>query len=164
MLIPLVTEVTVGSVSLKLTKIGAQLLDETSKVLQDWTAVLNVYVADAHLTTDGKWPQRLEQFVLWRLSEAFEWAGTPEDAPLQLCVWLANSGTRQLEFTYGLGFEANPTEKIGFEEGVIGASFTEHISRNEIEPDAFPVMGAYSPQSTVLRSFMLHRNSIEKSH
>ncbi len=141
LLVPLLSEVTVGSLTIKIKQTAESIIDETNEVVSAWTSALSQYLEDAQsISTAGRseWQERLEQFVLWRLSEASEWAGTPAD-DIRLAVLLAEEGTKKLYFTYTFGFADHvPKTPIGFLNSVAGAAFTENLIRSEIEPSRLP--------------------------
>ena len=145
LLVPLLSEVTVGSLTIKIKQVAEQIIDETNAVVRAWTLALGQYLEDAQAVRSAeksRWPDRLEQFVLWRLSEASEWMGTTSDnisGNIKLAVLLAEEGKNELYFTYTFGFADHvPKTPIGFLNGVAGVAFTENLVRSEIEPSRFP--------------------------
>jgi len=149
-LLPAITEITVGSVSLRLRRqeafdIASAVILKLQKLLSDWCISLNEFTAEPK-DVGERWFARLTQFVRARLSEAsdfFKDSAAPEaDTAPRLTVWLANPEEHKLGFVWSNHNVADTPladKTFAFGEGIAGAAYSEHKVRNEVDPRSVPM-------------------------
>jgi hypothetical protein len=137
--LPMIVEITVGGVTLRLQQVSTSLLDETVELSRSWAAVVNEYVADIVSNVDDV-PKRTEQFIRFRLREALEWLGTDGEIR-RLAVWLYSAELGQLVFYLSNEISDQATMAATFrpDEGFLGACFSERMIRNEVDPSTLPM-------------------------
>lgn len=139
-LLPIVPQITIGEFTVQL-RAAEELVDDLLTEFRDWADMLAEYLADLAEISDHKAADtRMRQFINLRLVEAGEWLNVPDEDP-RISVWLADEQQDCLRFAYSKEIRDPETiaTPFGYDEGLMGAAFTEREIRNEVHPQEHPL-------------------------
>ncbi len=144
-LLPIITEITIGSVSLRLRRqesvdIVSVVVPDLQKLMSDWCIASNRFTAAPRVPNEPWW-ETLERFALDRLREAsmrYNATGVPK-AATRLTVWLADPPLRELGFTWSnLNVSALAKKTFPYGVGIAGAAYLDQAIRNVVDPRSSP--------------------------
>src|SRR6202042_3510870 len=138
--IPVIGEVTVGSVSIKLQK-AKEISRDATRLWQAWMFTLSDLLAkfeDGGMSKDEA-GHELTQFISLRAYEALKWIGQ-DDELRRLSIWLCNEDVDGLTFFFSdqIKDERTTTYKFRVGDGIIGIVYGNQEIWNEEDATEIP--------------------------
>jgi GAF domain-containing protein len=148
MLLPQISEITLGGASLKLREVKESAkeltatLEDIANLLQNWStsSVLYIYLLEK-AEDDSARAKLLRNYLRDRIGESRAWMSDDPDDDVRIALWIFNPASKKLEFYFSNNFR--PTqESYDPGEGMIGQAFLEARQFNEPDVRAMPTYKA----------------------
>lgn len=142
--LPVISEITVGGVNLKLNKAQAVTLRATD-LMQTWAFTTRDLLAQLEDPTLLKQQavSAIIKFLKLRAYEALEWIGQDKE-DRRLSIWTSNAATQKLQFFFSNEIRDSETTGHTFAigEGIVGTVFQSQEIWNERDGPSLPVWKA----------------------
>lgn len=139
--LPLVSEITVGGVNLKLRK-AEKVGESATDLMQTWVYTTRdlLYRFESEPMTQQEAGEAIQQFLQLRAYEALKWIGQDEEKR-RLSVWIYNSRIDRIEFFFSNQIRDTDTTQFKFRagQGIIGTIFNNQETWNEPDASDLPV-------------------------
>ncbi len=139
--LPIISEITVGGVNLKLHQAQGVTLRATH-LMQTWaftTSDLLAEFEDPELNS-GEAIESILKFLKLRAYEALEWIGQ-DGEERRLAIWMSNATIQRLEFFFSNEIRDAETTSItfGIGDGIVGTVFENQETWNERDAPSIPI-------------------------
>lgn len=140
--LPLISEITVGGINVKLSQ-AQQVALTATHLAQTWmftTRDLLALTEDPRTRTREQVAEQMIKFLKLRAYEAVEWIGQ-DGEDRRLSIWTSDAQTRELNFFFSNEIRDAETTNFKFEvgQGVIGTVFETQETWNEKDGPSLPV-------------------------
>jgi GAF domain-containing protein len=144
-LLPSISEITVGGTSLKLRNVeqGAEdvsdTLDDVANLVQNWSTAIGIFACQLQGATPATQNRLITQYYRDRIGEAQTFMSDDPDDVVRVALWMYNdaAGAKTIDYVWSNDFK--PTKlswQIG--EGMIGKAYEEGRAFNESDVRVLP--------------------------
>lgn len=138
---PLVSEVTVGGVNVKIRK-AEKVGESATDLMQTWIFTTRdlLYRFETEKLTPEEAGDAIKQFLQLRAYEALKWIGQDEEKR-RLSVWIYNPRLKKIEFFFSNQIRDKETTQYKFDvgKGIIGTVFKNDETWNEVDASDLPI-------------------------
>jgi hypothetical protein len=149
-LLPKISEITIGGTSLKLTEAQAgaedvrSTLEDVANLAQNWSTSIGILADELDGASSDEQDRLIKQYYRDRIGEACEFLTEDPDDVARVALWMYNDSTKMIEYVWSNNFVPTRTSwAVG--EGMIGKSFEEGRAYNDSDVRTLP---CYEPTRT----------------